>query len=102
MQLWVRAEVIVKGSESIEHIIIGETGMKYEHPQIGGGNISNFDPAVKADGKLLEQGTICLQSESHPVQFQKVELLNLMGCMDVKAKNYRKRFVKNDTKSCRY
>lgn len=99
---WVRAEVIVKGSESIEHRINGETVLKYEHPQIGGGNVSKHDPAVKVDGKLLESGTISLQSESHPVQFRKVELLSLVGCMDAKAKNFQAYFVKADPKACRY
>ena len=98
---WVRVELLVKGSESIEHIINGKTVLKYEHPQIGGGNVSNFDPAVKQDGKLLEEGTISLQSESHPVQFRKVELLNLVGCMDKKSKSYRDYFLKHDPKACR-
>lgn len=98
---WVRVELLVKGSESIEHIIEGQTVLKYEHPQIGGGNVSNHDPAVKTDGKLLEEGTISLQSESHPVQFRKVELLNLVGCMDKKSKRYRDYFLKHDAKACR-
>ena len=99
---WVRAEVIVHGSESIEHIINGQSVLKYEHPQIGGGNVSNHDLAVKTDGKLLDSGSISLQSESHPVQFRKVELLNLVGCMDKKAKNFRSYFVKPDPASCRF
>lgn len=98
---WVRAEFLVKGSESIEHIVEGQSVLKYEHPQIGGGNVSNFDPAVKVDGKLLEHGTISLQSESHPVQFRKVELLKLVGCMDKKSKRYREYFLKHDPKACR-
>jgi hypothetical protein len=98
---WVRAEVLVKGSESVEHFINGQSVLKYEHPQIGGGNVSNFDAAVKTDGKLLEEGSISLQSESHPVQFRKVELLNLVGCMDKKSKSYRDYYLKHDPKACR-
>ncbi len=98
---WVRAEVLVKGSESVEHFINGQSVLKYEHPQIGGGNVSNFDAAVKTDGKLLEAGSISLQSESHPVQFRKVELLNLVGCMDKKSKSYRDYYLKHDPKACR-
>ncbi|WP_031496508.1 3-keto-disaccharide hydrolase [Bryobacter aggregatus] len=99
---WVRVEAIVHGSESIEHRVNGETVLKYEHPQIGGGNVLHADPAVKQDGKLLTEGSISLQSESHPVQFRKVELLNLVGCMDAKAKNYRSYFVKNNAAACKY
>jgi hypothetical protein len=40
---------------------------------VGGGQLKNFLPAAKPDGKLLESGSISLQSESHPVQFRKVE-----------------------------
>lgn len=98
---WVRVEVVVKGGESIDHRIDGVSVLKYERPQIGGGSVSNFDAAVKVDGKLLEEGSISLQSESHPVQFRKVELLNLVGCMVKKSKSYRDYFVKNEAKACR-
>ena len=99
---WVRVEVKVLGSERVEHIVEGEVVMAYDQPQIGGGTVNNFDPEVKKDGTLLEEGTISVQSESHPVEFRKVELLNLKGCMDAKAKNYRSYFVKDDKASCRY
>ncbi len=98
---WVRVEVVVKGGESIDHRVEGVSVLKYERPQVGGGNVSKHDPGVKVDGRLLEEGSISLQSESHPVQFRKVELLNLMGCMDPKSKKYRDYFVKNDEKACR-
>ena len=51
--------------------------LEYEKPQIGNGVVSNYDTAVKKDGMLLKEGYISLQSESHPVEFRKVELLNL-------------------------
>ena len=76
--------------------------LEYEQPQLGGGNVTNLDPAAKPDGRLLEGGSISLQSESHPVEFRKVELLNLVGCMDPRAANYRTYFEKDDRSSCRY
>ncbi|MNI52413.1 hypothetical protein D3C73_1071900 [compost metagenome] len=51
--------------------------MQYTKPQIGGGNVTAFDPAVKKDGQLLKKGSISLQSESHPIDFKKVELYDL-------------------------
>jgi len=99
---WVRMEVEVHGSDTVEHRVNGETVLRYEKPQIGGGVVSGFDPAVKQDGRLLEEGSISLQSESHPIQFRKVELLNLVGCTDPKAKNYRPYFVKADPAACRF
>ena len=98
---WVRAEVEVHGSGKVRHWVNGSMVLEYEQPQIGGGNVSGHDPAVKKDGTLLESGSISLQSESHPVEFRKVELLNLSGCMDSKSKNYRSYFTHNDPSKCR-
>jgi hypothetical protein len=99
---WVRVEAEVLGAGRITHFVNGEPVLSYEAPRIGGGNVINYDPAVKKDGALLTEGSISLQSESHPVEFRKVELLNLVGCMDPKAKNYRAYFVRADEGSCRY
>jgi hypothetical protein len=99
---WVRVEVEVRGDEQIKHIIDGQTVLSYEKPQIGGGNVSGHDPAVKKDGMLLSEGYISLQSESHPVEFRKVELLNLVGCTDSKANNYKTYYLKADNSKCTY
>ena len=99
---WVRVEAVVLGSERIRHIVNGETVLTYERPRIGGGAVNGYDPAVKDDGAPLSEGFIALQSESHPIQFRKVELLNLEGCMDPKASNYKRYFVKADPAQCRY
>ncbi len=99
---WVRAEVLVDGDKQIKHMIDGQTVLSYEKPQIGGGNVSGHDPAVKKDGMLLTEGYISLQSESHPVEFRKVELLNLVGCMDAKASNFKSYYVQADNSKCQY
>ena len=100
--VWVRVEVEVHGSGRVMHRVEGEPVLLYEKPQIGGGVVAGFDPAVKQDGKLLSKGTISLQSESHPVEFRKVELLDLVGCTDPKAKSYRAYFEEADPAACRY
>jgi hypothetical protein len=99
---WVRVEAEVLGSEQIRHIVNGQTVLTYQRTQIGGGRVSNFDPAVKKDGTLLSEGSIALQSESHPIEFRKVELLNLVGCTDTKAANFKTYLVKADNSQCRY
>ncbi len=76
---WVTVEVEVNGDQIIRHIVDGVTVLEYEKPQIGGGSVTNFDPAAKQDGKLLREGYIALQAESHPVEFRRVELLDLSG-----------------------
>lgn len=99
---WVRVEVMVLGDSLIRHMVNGETVLEYTKPQIGGGNVLNADPAVKIDGKLLDAGYISLQSESHPVEFRKVELVNLKGCKDPKALNYQSYYLKADNSICVY
>jgi len=99
---WVRVEVEVHGGGAIVHRVNGETVLQYETPQIGGGNVAGHDPAVKRDDEILTSGSISLQAESHPTEFRKVELLNLVGCMDKKAKNYKSYFEKDEPSTCRY
>jgi hypothetical protein len=74
---WVRAELIVYGDSLVTHIINGDTVLQYSKPQIGGGVVNRYDPAIKQDGKLLSSGFVALQSEGHPVDFRKVEIMDL-------------------------
>ncbi len=99
---WVRAEVLVLGDSLIQHFVNGEKVLEYTQPQMGGGNVGNFSAAQKLDGKLLDHGSISLQSESHPVEYRKVEILDLKGCMDPKATNFKSYYVKADNARCTY
>ncbi|MBA4851853.1 DUF1080 domain-containing protein [Emticicia sp. BO119] len=99
---WVRAEVLVLGDSLVQHFVNGEKVLEYTKTQTGGGNVSGHDPSLMVEGKLLGEGYISLQSESHPVDFRKVELLNLCGCTDPKAKNYKSYYVKSDNTTCEY
>lgn len=78
---WVTAEFVVLADSVIHHIIEGDTVLTYYKPQIGGGSVSNHDPSVKQDGKILTGGYISLQSESHPIDFRNIELLDLAPYM---------------------
>jgi hypothetical protein len=98
---WVLAEAVVLGGTKITHVINGKTVIEYDEPQIGGGGVSGHRPEVKQDGKLLTEGYIALQSESHPIEFRTVELLNLKGCTDPAASNYKRYFVQSDPASCK-
>ena len=99
---WVRVEAEVLGSERVRHMVDGKVVLEFTNLQIGGGNVSNFDPAVKKDGTPLGEGYIALQGESHPTEFRKVEILNLSGCMDPKASNYKTYYVHRDDATCVY
>ena len=98
---WVRVEVLVQGDEVMRHIVDGQTVLDYTKPQIGGGNASPTDPAVKKDGTPLTRGFIAIQSETAPTDFRKIEIVNLEGCADPKATNYRSYIVKANTDMCR-
>ena len=98
---WIKAEAIVLGDSLITHIINGDTVLQYTHPQIGGGVANNYDPKIKIDGKLLSSGFIALQSEGQEIDFRKVALLNLEGCMDPGSKQYKSYFIKNNPSACK-
>lgn len=74
---WVTAEFLVLGDSVIKHFVNKELVLSYTKPQIGGGNVANYDPKVKIDGKPLTSGFISLQSESHPIEFRTVALFDL-------------------------
>jgi len=72
---WVTAEFVVLGDSIIHHIVDGDTVLTYTHPIVGGSNSPEGYPV--AEGTPLTGGSISLQSESHPIDFRKVELLDL-------------------------
>lgn len=99
---WVVAEVLVLGDEKIVHYINGEAVIEYANTTYGGGVVFGHRPEMKPDGEPIGEGYISLQSEGHPIQFRRVELLNLKGCMDSEASNYKSYFVVGDPDSCHY
>lgn len=99
---WVRVEALVLGDSLVQHRVNGTKVLEYTAPQMGGGHVAHPDSTVKQDGTPLTDGHIALQSESHPVQFRAVEVLNLKGCMDPEASNYEEYYVEPDPASCRY
>jgi hypothetical protein len=74
---WVAAEALVQGADRIVHFINGAEVIEYGATTYGGGNVSGHRPEAKPDGEPLASGFIVLQSEGHPIQFRRVELLNL-------------------------
>src|SRR5688500_7578118 len=98
---WVRVEVLVHGDELVRHVIDGKTVLEYSKPQIGGDGVSPVDPAGKVDGTPMTGGYISLQAETAPIDFRKVELLNLEGCMDQRSSSYKAYFVKSNAAMCR-
>ncbi len=75
---WVTVEVEVHGDKVTRHLIDGVSVLEYEQPQLDPKDAHAKALAEARDGKLLlTGGTISLQSESHPIDFRKVEIMVL-------------------------
>ena len=93
-------KLLVLGDSLIQHIMEKEVVISYSKSTLGGGSVSNYDSLSFIDGTALTSGYIALQSESHPVEFKNIELLNLEGCMDPASKNYKTYFIKENNSLC--
>jgi len=74
---WVTAEVEVRGNELIRHFINGELVLEYTQPQLDETDANAREMIQAGQNKMLSEGWISLQAESHPVEFRKIELLPL-------------------------
>lgn len=86
---WVTAELIAYGDSLIQHKVNGEMVLEYTKPQLD-------------DGTPLTGGYIAVQSESYPTEFRSIRVLNLEGCMDESASNYKSYYVKSIPDDCTY
>lgn len=71
---WVSGELIVYGDSLVIHKINGKKVLEYTKPQIGGGVVEGYDPAIKVDGKPLKEGYIALQAEGQGVEFKDIKI----------------------------
>ena len=108
---WIHGEIEVFGDSLVRHIIEGDTVLVYQKPMIGGGFvgpswaegfITDSLTWIKKENTPLSMGYIALQAESQAIDFKNIEFLNLEGCMDPKASNYKSYYVKNNAESCKY
>jgi Domain of Unknown Function (DUF1080) len=102
---WVKGEILVLGDSLIQHIMEGKVVMTYSKPKIGELTkeeieryFTDFDKTLM--GTALREGYIALQAESHPIDFKKVELLNLKGCMNKKCPDYKSYYVEKGPCAC--
>ena len=110
---WINVQADVYGDSLVRHIVNGDTVLTYTKPMIGQGFVSDelsWTQASITDSMVwirkantpLKEGYIALQAESQPVDFRKIEILNLVGCTDPKAKNFRDYYIKSDNSQCKY
>jgi len=74
---WVTAEAEVHGSGEVKHYVNGQLVLEYNQPQLDDRDAHAKELAASRTGLLLDGGYISLQSESHPIDFRKVEILIL-------------------------
>lgn len=86
---WVTAELVAHGNSKIQHIFDDEVVMEYANPQLD-------------EGQRISSGYFALQGESHPTDIRSVKVLNLEGCMNESATNFKDYYIKNDSYSCEY
>jgi len=110
---WINAEAEVYGDSLIRHIINGDTVLTYTNAMIGEGFVNNslsWTTASITDSVVwinkantpLKEGHIALQAESQPIDFRKIEILDLVGCTDPKAKNFKSYYIRSDNSHCKY
>lgn len=110
---WITAIAEVYGDSLVRHIINGDTVLTYTNPMIGEGfvnadlnwtkgNVTDSMVWINKANTALKEGYIALQAESQPIDFRGIEILNLVGCMDTKAKNYKNYYIKADDSKCKY
>lgn len=99
---WVEVEALVLGDSLVQHIMEDQVVLEFTNPTVGGGNVGGFKESAFVEGIPLKEGYISIQAETHPIDFESIELLNLCGCMDEKAKNYKDYYVKADNSTCIY
>ncbi len=114
---WVHVNATIMGADYMEFIIEGSSVLRFEKPQINGGFIhekqkgKDWDKAkiieskenwISKKGTILSEGYIALQAESSPIDFKNIKLLDLCGCMDKTAKNYKSYYVKDKPEDCKY
>ena len=85
---WITVVIEVRGNEVIRHKVGDEVVLEYQQPQLdnqipsvmNGLKVSEdvvkswYKDKTKPEDYLLSRGTISLQSESHPIEFRRVEI----------------------------
>lgn len=74
---WVVMEIEVHGGGVVKHKINGEVVLEFEQPQLDPTDADAKKILKDKNNLIITEGYISLQSESHPIDFRKVEVLEL-------------------------
>ncbi|EAR00975.1 DUF1080 domain-containing protein [Maribacter sp. HTCC2170] len=98
---WVNIEAVVLGDSIVHQIVEGDTVRTFTKPIIGG-HLAGLNKELFKDGTPMTEGYISIQGESHDTEFKNIEILDLCGCKDEKATNYKSYYTKHNQENCEY
>lgn len=101
---WNTLEVIAYGADSVLHIVNGKVnfrGTRIEYTP-GDAPTSSSPPKPPHARIPFDHGRLSLQAEMSPVAYRNWKVAELIGCMDVKADNYKSYLAKHRPADCRY
>lgn len=73
---WVTVEIEVLGNKVVKFMVNGEKVLEFNNPQLDPED-ENAQKFIKDGNVMLSEGYIALQAESHPIDFRKIEILDL-------------------------
>jgi hypothetical protein len=71
---WITMEMVVLGDSIVHHIVEGDTIISYTRLSVDGKGLNTETTVTPGP---LKSGRIAIQSEGHPTEFRKIELLDL-------------------------
>ena len=74
---WIPVEFHVFNDSLVRHLVKGKEVFRYTKPIMGGEYLPDTEEWKVKEGKALKEGYIALQSESHPVEFRNIEVLEI-------------------------
>lgn len=74
---WVTMEIEVHGNDKVIHRVNGQVVLTYMNPQLDDSDPYSAKLLEAGVPRLLSEGYIALQAESHPVEFRNIQLMRL-------------------------
>ncbi len=101
---WAWASFLVLGDSIIRHYngpsVTENPDITYYRPVQASNSGAGGVTINITDNEPITEGYIVIQAESHPFRFRTIEVVDLVGCKDETAANYKSYVVKHDESLC--